>query len=235
MDVFNDEIARNYYPVTTVVSIKDNNYQLSVLVDRAQGASSLTDGSIEIMLHRRLLCDDNRGAGENLDERGSDGNGLKIRTIHTLLFSPINVSNIQQKLYSSLLFAPPVLMITPKNIEISQKFLDYPSFKLNSRIELITLHDIGNMKILIRLSNMYEDDTNIVNFNDYLPSSMTVEKCTEMQLSGVKPLSSVKKYNWINGEIEGVEKEELKRATSAVILNSLVIRTWIIEYRVIKE
>ena len=42
--------------------------QLSVLTDRAQGCSSLADGDLELLAHRRLLTEDERGVGEALNE-----------------------------------------------------------------------------------------------------------------------------------------------------------------------
>ena len=43
----------------------------SVLNDRCQGATSLNQGEIEIMIHRRLVEDDSRGVGEPLNETGN--------------------------------------------------------------------------------------------------------------------------------------------------------------------
>ena len=40
------------------------------MTDRAHGATSLKPGQIEVMLHRRCLCDDGRGVGEPLNETG---------------------------------------------------------------------------------------------------------------------------------------------------------------------
>lgn len=37
------------------IYIQDNNTELSVLVDRAVGGSSIVDGQIELMLHRQVL------------------------------------------------------------------------------------------------------------------------------------------------------------------------------------
>lgn len=45
-----------------------NHDQLSVLTDRAQGCSSLADGELELMAHRRILTEDQRGVGEALNE-----------------------------------------------------------------------------------------------------------------------------------------------------------------------
>lgn len=47
-----EPVSGNYYPVTSRIVIKDadQNIQLAVLNDRAQGGSSLEDGSIEFMV-----------------------------------------------------------------------------------------------------------------------------------------------------------------------------------------
>ncbi|XP_062104684.1 alpha-mannosidase At3g26720-like isoform X1 [Humulus lupulus] len=50
------------------IYMQDSISELSVLVDRSVGGSSLVDGQIELMLHRRLLHDDSRGVGEVLNE-----------------------------------------------------------------------------------------------------------------------------------------------------------------------
>lgn len=45
-------IACNYYPVTSKISIRDDdrNLEAAILTDRAQGGSSLSDGQIELMV-----------------------------------------------------------------------------------------------------------------------------------------------------------------------------------------
>lgn len=45
-----EPISGNYYPVTAKIAIEDDNKRLAILNDRAQGGSSLMDGSIEIMV-----------------------------------------------------------------------------------------------------------------------------------------------------------------------------------------
>ncbi len=47
-----------------------------ISTDRAQGGSSLVDGQVQLMVHRRLLHDDGRGVGEPLNETGTSGLGL---------------------------------------------------------------------------------------------------------------------------------------------------------------
>lgn len=61
-------IAGNYYPVNTAIYIEDDKASLAVLNDRSQGGSSLQDGAVELMVHRRTTHDDNRGVGEPMNE-----------------------------------------------------------------------------------------------------------------------------------------------------------------------
>jgi lysosomal alpha-mannosidase len=45
-----EAIAGNYYPVTTKIAIEDAKHRLAVLTDRAQGGSSIFDGTLELMV-----------------------------------------------------------------------------------------------------------------------------------------------------------------------------------------
>lgn len=87
-----EHTASNYYPITSWIFVRDydRNLQLSILPDRPQGGSSLHDGQVELMLHRRLLQDDGLGVEEPLNEPGIDRRGLIIRGKHYLLIGPID-------------------------------------------------------------------------------------------------------------------------------------------------
>ena len=61
-------VAGNYYPINSMLSIKDDKQQLAVIPDRALSAGSIGEGNIEFMIHRRLQYDDSRGVGEALNE-----------------------------------------------------------------------------------------------------------------------------------------------------------------------
>jgi alpha-mannosidase len=60
-----EPVAGNFYPVNTVASLEDEaaGVSLHVVVDRAMGAASLANGEVEVMVHRRVQQDDNRGVG----------------------------------------------------------------------------------------------------------------------------------------------------------------------------
>ncbi|KAL4477151.1 hypothetical protein ABPG72_008885 [Tetrahymena utriculariae] len=63
-------VSGNYYPIGAIIGLEDQQTKQRVLVvnDRSQGGTSLNQGQIEIMLHRRILRDDRRGIGESLNE-----------------------------------------------------------------------------------------------------------------------------------------------------------------------
>ena len=68
IDNHTEPISQNYYPITSIIQIEDENNEMVVITDRAQGGSSLQDGCIELMLHRRLLYIDSFGLSEALNE-----------------------------------------------------------------------------------------------------------------------------------------------------------------------
>lgn len=45
-----EKISGNYYPITTRIAIEDENYRLAVFTDRAEGGSSMVDGTVELMV-----------------------------------------------------------------------------------------------------------------------------------------------------------------------------------------
>ncbi|XP_034247479.1 lysosomal alpha-mannosidase-like isoform X2 [Thrips palmi] len=84
--MISEPVAGNYYPVTSKISVRDpvKKQSVAVIVDRAQGGSSLQDGEMELMVHRRLLHDDAFGVDEALNEEAF-GTGLVARGTHYVL------------------------------------------------------------------------------------------------------------------------------------------------------
>ncbi|XP_053696668.1 lysosomal alpha-mannosidase-like [Sabethes cyaneus] len=80
-----EPVPGNYYPVTAKIALEDDSWRMAVLNDRAQGGTSMQDGVLELMVHRRLLRDDAFGVGEPLNETAYD-RGLIARGKHYLLF-----------------------------------------------------------------------------------------------------------------------------------------------------
>lgn len=82
-----DELASsNYYPVNSHITITNNDRRMTVLVDRSEGGTSLNEGQIELMIHRRTVYDDERGVWEPLNETEADGKGLRQLIRHFVVF-----------------------------------------------------------------------------------------------------------------------------------------------------
>lgn len=84
-----EPIAGNYYPITSKIVIVDveQDVEFAVLTDRAQGGSSLANGDVELMVHRRCIHDDAFGVGEALEETAF-GEGLVARGKHYVILGP---------------------------------------------------------------------------------------------------------------------------------------------------
>ena len=95
-----DEFASsNYYPINSAIAIRgQNNIQVTLMNDRSQGGSVLEDGSIEFMQNRRLLHDDGRGVGEDLNETNESGYGIQVNTRYFLqVFDTTKTKSMQRE------------------------------------------------------------------------------------------------------------------------------------------
>uniref|UniRef100_A0A6I8N4V2 Alpha-mannosidase n=1 Tax=Ornithorhynchus anatinus TaxID=9258 RepID=A0A6I8N4V2_ORNAN len=101
-----DPIATLHFP-----DPQDKQAQLTVLTDRSQGGSSLREGSLELMVHRRLLYDDGRGVGEPLLEPGTNKEGLVVRGRHLVLVTPPQSAASAHRLLAQQEFMAPQLLL----------------------------------------------------------------------------------------------------------------------------
>ena len=115
-----EPVAGNYYPVNALISLDDGTHELTVLTDVSQAGASLADGSLELMVHRRLQDDDSRGVQEPLNEtmcgcndvgadpgkmgaHGHEGDGgcecagLTVRGRHWLIFDEIPAAHATRR------------------------------------------------------------------------------------------------------------------------------------------
>jgi lysosomal alpha-mannosidase len=207
--------AGNYYPVNAFIATTDiiTGHTISVNTDRSQGGASLADGSVELMVHRRLQADDGRGVGEPLNETGIDGNGLIIRATHRVSFDISNAAaSISRRTaladlmwrdnyrYAALVNGiTPSSFITAYNVSFSGI-----SSALPNNVHLLTLHAQGPSSILIRVSHSYEvteDSTMAAPASVSLKalfarSKLQLSSCTEMTLSGNQPLATAPKITY---------------------------------------
>ena len=90
-------VSLNYYPVNSAMTLRDGDRQFTVLNDRSQGGSSLQNGRIELMQHRRVPHDDNKGVAEFLNEKDPDGNGIRVPATYYLQLGSVKDGSDQRR------------------------------------------------------------------------------------------------------------------------------------------
>ena len=164
-------VASNYYPITGWMFIRDydRDLQLTILPDRPEGGSSLRDGQLEMMVHRRLTMDDGFGMEEALNEPGEDGRGLIARGKHRIVFADIQESVRQMRMMSKSINLKPVLSFRQRDLSAygsysrpratsqlaNSKFIGLNK-KLPPNINLLTLQPWDDNRILLRLEHIFE-------------------------------------------------------------------------------
>ncbi|KAL8230467.1 hypothetical protein R6Q57_000250 [Mikania cordata] len=161
----NQPIAGNYYPINLGIYLKDEKSELSVLVDRSVGGSSIVDGQLELMLHRRLLYDDGKGVAEALNETvcvGTDCRGLAIQGKYYIRIDPLGEGAKWRRSYGQEIYSPLLLAFTEQdgnttsNFQVS-KFSGIDStYSLPENVVLLTLQELEDGNVLIRLAHLYE-------------------------------------------------------------------------------
>lgn len=242
-----EPVAGNYYPVNSRIYVKDKNTQFTVLTDRSQGGSSITDGSLELMVHRRLLYDDYRGVGEPLLEPGTYGEGIVVRGRHLLLLdTPQDSADLHRTLALQEYMSPQVILSPGDGVAYSSQQSQTTQFSalrtpLPNNIHLLTLALHEPKKLLLRLEHPFQghESSNYsqpatVNLQE-LFSTITLSEVEEMTLSANLPKSKMKRMHW---RAEGVS--DLPRGDHSffldptnITLNPMEIRTFLatVQYR----
>lgn len=256
---FNDPIASNYYPVTNRIHIKDRSHRFTVLTDRAQGGSSLKDGQIEVMLHRRLLRTPNADWLEPVNEV-VQGQGLVVRGKHRLLFSNATSKSdaIKEKKQVLEFHLQPITLITEashisleKWLKITHKDISFTN-TLPEGIHLLTVEPIGDNNLLLRLENYLDVGDKKKNTIDVnlaaIFKTITVISYNETKLAGDISKDNYKKqywrqekkfsknFNYEYGRFSRMknfkDKEEITIDKDYVIyLKAKEIRTFIVKYK----
>ncbi|KAK0079162.1 hypothetical protein PV326_008900 [Microctonus aethiopoides] len=248
-----EKIAGNYYPVTAKIYLEDKIKQLrlSVLNDRAQGGTSMIDGQLELMLHRRLLNDDAFGVGEALNEKAF-GKGLVVRGTHYLIASDLNditsAELLEKSLTVQLALRPWIFFAAIPNISFNQLpnlyQLQTSSLrkKLPPQVHILTYEPWKDGKVLLRLEHLFEvgqagalsapvevDITDL--FNDF-----NIVSLRETTLGANQWIESMSRLEWHsrdnndeNNEVNNqTEQVKIEGNTINVLLKPMEIRTFVL-------
>ncbi|KAF8400067.1 hypothetical protein HHK36_015942 [Tetracentron sinense] len=255
----NQPVAGNYYPINLGIYMEDSRTELSVLVDRSVGGSSIADGQIELMLHRRLLYDDSKGLIEALNEKVcvlDECTGITIQGKFYLRIDPPGEGAKWRRSVGQEIYSPFLLAFAEQDGDnwTSSHVPTFsgmdPSYSLPDNVAMITLQEIEDGKVLLRLAHLYEagEDKDLsvmasVELKKLFPGKkveamgayMTINKVTEMSLSANQLREEMEKKRLV-WRVEVSPEEEPKvvkggpvdSAKLVVELGPMEIRTFII-------
>lgn len=195
-----EAVADNFYPVNSVISIKDKNRIFSVWNDRSQSATSINQGEIFLILNRKSSRDDKRGLADGVYEsRNRNGDYLFN---HYITIG----NNFSHKKVTSLVRKKPIIFnfeinsnFNLKNIETSIKSLNQNSFvpinldKNNSQCLELDVYVQEENKFLLQVSNNFSDPyfSGTKNNCEFVLNSPKLDekfKIYEVELNGITPV-----------------------------------------------
>eukprot|EP00092_Neocalanus_flemingeri_P041666 GFUD01045381.1.p1 GENE.GFUD01045381.1~~GFUD01045381.1.p1 ORF type:complete len:827 (+),score=232.40 GFUD01045381.1:107-2482(+) len=197
--------SSNYYPITTRLELRGQDV-MTVITDRSQGGSSLEDGQLELMVHRRCLLDDWYGVGESLME-DAFGQGLVARGQHYLLkgssLAQARILNQEKVLTPQLSFIGTSFALEDWK-SLSTDLLTYSALEkdLPASIQLLTLSNWKDTQVLLRFQHIFdkgEDEESIVVDLNNMFKEFDVETLEEMTLAGNQPLKKKENQSYTDG------------------------------------
>ncbi|XP_029440965.1 lysosomal alpha-mannosidase [Rhinatrema bivittatum] len=234
-----EPVSGNYYPVNSRIYIKDNKVQLTVLTDRSQGGSSIADGSLELMLHRRLLFDDHRGVAEPLLESGDDGEGLVVRGKHLLFLENTESSADLHRLQAQQEFMAIQMVLAPGGGEPCKKRTpprkEFSALKedLPPNVHLLTLAQRDEQSVIVRLEHQFASAESAkysqpvtVNLQDHF-SSFTFTAIEEMSLDSNQRRDCMSRLQWTPAP----DAADPQPDPTAITLEPMQIRTFLVSLR----
>ena len=244
-------MSSNYYPVNSAIFIQDTDHQLTVVNDRPQGGTSLKDGEIEVMIHRRLLYDDAFGVNEALNEEAF-GAGLVAKGHHYIILGDDQAkSNEKRRLLANEISSQPILVFTREIQNQLEKLVSIPSqvFELPPNVNLLTFEPWfnasapdGPVQYLVRLEHLFEEGEHptwsqpaTVSLSQmFAPTGFNIGEVSfvkETTLGGNQWKEDLTRLDWkVKGEKLSSEKPAESSSEGEVTLQPLQIRTFIIEF-----
>lgn len=245
----NETVSGNYYPVVTRISLNDSTTQVTIVTDRSQGGSSLVDGQIELMLHRRMLHDDCFGVDEALNETAY-GTGLVARGTHYFLSGVPQTQSATDREFAQKKVLAPWTFFTATNKTLKEwknnHKMEFSGLQepLPSNVQILTLEPWKGKTFLIRLEHImekgYGDFSKPVTVNiQNVFNPFTITSVRETTLGANAFIEDVSRLVW-KKESNEVDQTKDKTTSSSystsrfsdvpkIKLTAMQIRTFIVE------
>jgi hypothetical protein len=254
-----EPIAGNYAPVNCAIEVTDLGQikTLFVVNDRSQSGGSIADGSVELLVHRRLLADDGRGVGEPLNEGGVTGAGLVVRGLHRAGFAPASggiAAALRRGAMQDVALFAPIVRYMPGAVSSPGAYTTVLAAPLPPNVHLLTFQSIvadvvynSLVRAIVRLAHLYERgehptlsaDATVDLAAALSPGLGTLLNCTETTLPGALPLAAAPRaeLRYVQGgEARSVRAPPEAAAAAAgeqamvVTLTPMQVRTWLCDF-----
>lgn len=230
-----EPITSNYYPVTSRIALRDEkkSLQLTVMTDRSQGGTSVKEGAIELMLHRRLPHDDMTGPQK----------GLVIRARHLITLSKFNqAARLHRSISQQLLMEPIPAFFTLEGDQLPAKtptLYKGLAQALPPQVNLLSLEQWNEGRYLLRLEHIYSRDEDAelskpvtVGIKN-LFESFEIDSVRELTLGANQDIEATKSrltfdYTPVGKQYEPPTTQPVDPAKLEVTLNPMQIRTFVV-------
>lgn len=255
----NNTVARNYYPMVRVAYMEDESSRVVFLSERAHGVASLSQGQLEVMLHRRLWNNQEWNQGYNLTLNDSS---VVRPVLWMMLGSPDSLSSIYQQEAVELQHRPVVMAIDqPQKLLNQRETLSGPSvhpvvLPQNLHMQSLSIpgwnyspeHSSGGDeksevnfdRILLRITHLYEEGESpvlsqptTINLKEVMQGIGKVSKVQECSLTGTWNISDLQRWNWKTDEtMQKTDKSGFSGVTQDfnVTISPKEIRTFFIYF-----
>ncbi|XP_066536951.1 epididymis-specific alpha-mannosidase isoform X2 [Hoplias malabaricus] len=232
----NNTVSRNYYPMVREAYIEGEFSRLVLLSERAHGVASLSEGQIEVMLHRRLWNNQEWNWGYNLTL--NDTSVVKP-VLWMMIGSPAAMTTLSQQGALYLQHRPLVLPIDKPHkpwtghkkwneasvqpvalpLNLHMQYLSIPGWNYDPSHSQ-SLNSVGEKKpeanfnrVLLRFTHLYEEGQDpilskpiTVNLKEVLQGLGKVKAVEERSLTGTWDISDLQRWKW--GTVESAKKSE---------------------------
>ncbi|XP_022651208.1 lysosomal alpha-mannosidase-like isoform X2 [Varroa jacobsoni] len=203
-----EPIASNYYPVVSWIHLQDKrrNIQMTMVPDRPMGGSSLKDGMLELMVHRRLQYDDGFGVEEPLDELGVDRQGLIAKGKIYVTFDEIARAQRRMKHLANRQVYRPVLSFLrlfadgQHVAEMRNPIFMGITRSLPDSIHILTVEPLDNRQLLVRIEYMHDSGPPVTIDLSRLFTTIQVYAAEETVLSANQYLGDSVPFHWYSKE-----------------------------------
>ena len=184
-----EKVTSNYYPLSSYVSIRDNNDEsknINVFVDRPESCGIINKGEIQLLSQRYSIKDDWKGCGEGLYENSSMNRFYTVK--HLITF---NSKENKDNYFNNI----PAIFTNVK--EIKENNNNFDNIKLLDDL-IIDKNDLKYLRInseildenkifiqIVNNSNKYFESKEEVVFKFNIEILKNIEKIIEYEINGL--------------------------------------------------